>query len=165
MRWQWLPALCFSGTCIGLSWLHLKSPVFLREDVKSAIRFQIVSLIPTLSLTCTEVEHATVTTRIISQIKTKGAVGVAFVFFGTSFLFITSHFTCEWNYFPSVFVLYFEPQIIRVLSSSSAGDAKVYERILDYNKIVEALALPKGLPDTNPYRSTPCENPCEPFMF
>lgn len=38
-----------------------------------------------------------------------------------------------------------------------AGDAKVYERILDYNKIVEALALPKGLPDTNPYRSTPCK--------
>ncbi|XP_044052235.1 phosphatidylinositol polyphosphate 5-phosphatase type IV isoform X2 [Siniperca chuatsi] len=39
----------------------------------------------------------------------------------------------------------------------SAGDAKVYERILDYNKIVEALALPKGLPDTNPYRSTPSD--------
>ncbi|XP_034547335.1 phosphatidylinositol polyphosphate 5-phosphatase type IV [Notolabrus celidotus] len=77
---------------------------------------------------CSEVEHATVTTRIISQIKTKGAVGLAFTFFGTSFLFITSHFT--------------------------SGDAKVYERILDYNKIVEALALPKGLPDTNPYRST-----------
>uniref|UniRef100_A0A3B3Z9B2 Phosphatidylinositol polyphosphate 5-phosphatase type IV n=1 Tax=Periophthalmus magnuspinnatus TaxID=409849 RepID=A0A3B3Z9B2_9GOBI len=74
------------------------------------------------------VEHATVTTRIISQIKTKGAVGVGFTFFGTSFLFITSHFT---------------------------GDSKVYERILDYNKIIEALALPKGLPDTNPYRSTP----------
>lgn len=78
-----------------------------------------------------EVEHATVTTRIISQIKTKGAVGIAFTFFGTSFLFITSHFT--------------------------SGDAKVYERILDYNKIVEALALPKGLPDTNPYRSTPSD--------
>ncbi|KAM7391220.1 hypothetical protein PAMP_021924 [Pampus punctatissimus] len=77
---------------------------------------------------CSEVEHATVTTRIISQIKTKGAVGIGFTFFGTSFLFITSHFT--------------------------SGDAKVYERILDYNKIVEALALPKGLPDTNPYRST-----------
>ncbi|XP_061788690.1 phosphatidylinositol polyphosphate 5-phosphatase type IV isoform X1 [Nerophis lumbriciformis] len=77
---------------------------------------------------CSEVEHATVTTRIISQIKTKGAVGVALTFFGTSFLFITSHFT--------------------------SGDAKVYERILDYNKIVEALSLPKGLPDTNPYRST-----------
>ncbi|XP_069034307.1 phosphatidylinositol polyphosphate 5-phosphatase type IV isoform X2 [Embiotoca jacksoni] len=39
----------------------------------------------------------------------------------------------------------------------SAGDAKIYERILDYNKIVEALALPKGLPDTNPYRSTPTD--------
>ncbi|XP_059920524.1 phosphatidylinositol polyphosphate 5-phosphatase type IV isoform X1 [Gadus macrocephalus] len=76
---------------------------------------------------CSEVEHATVTTRIFSQIKTKGAVGVGFTFFGTSFLFITSHFT--------------------------SGDAKVYERILDYNKIIEALALPKGLPDTNPYRS------------
>uniref|UniRef100_A0A8B9K7D3 Inositol polyphosphate-5-phosphatase E n=1 Tax=Astyanax mexicanus TaxID=7994 RepID=A0A8B9K7D3_ASTMX len=73
------------------------------------------------------VEHATVTTRIISQIKTKGAVGIGFTFFGTSFLFITSHFT--------------------------SGDSKVYERILDYNKIVEALALPRGLPDTNPYRS------------
>uniref|UniRef100_A0A671Y2F5 Phosphatidylinositol polyphosphate 5-phosphatase type IV n=1 Tax=Sparus aurata TaxID=8175 RepID=A0A671Y2F5_SPAAU len=75
--------------------------------------------------------HGTVTTRIISQIKTKGAVGITFTFFGTSFLFITSHFT--------------------------SGDAKVYERILDYNKIVEALALPKGLPDTNPYRSTPSD--------
>ncbi|XP_051519658.1 phosphatidylinositol polyphosphate 5-phosphatase type IV-like isoform X1 [Myxocyprinus asiaticus] len=77
---------------------------------------------------CSEVEHATVTTRIISQIKTKGAVGVGFTFFGTSFLFITSHFT--------------------------SGDSKVYERILDYNKIIEALALPRNLPDTNPYRST-----------
>lgn len=80
---------------------------------------------------CSEVEHATVTTRIISQIKTKGAVGVGFTFFGTSFLFITSHFT--------------------------SGDSKVYDRILDYNKIIEALALPKCLPDTNPYRSTPSD--------
>ncbi|KAA0716354.1 72 kDa inositol polyphosphate 5-phosphatase [Triplophysa tibetana] len=79
---------------------------------------------------CSEVEHATVTTRIISQIKTKGAVGICFTFFGTSFLFITSHFT--------------------------SGDSKVYERILDYNKIIEALALPRNLPDTNPYRSTSC---------
>ena len=55
---------------------------------------------PMTSLECfvhTEVEHATVTTRIFSQIKTKGAVGVGFTFFGTSFLFITSHFTCENN--------------------------------------------------------------------
>lgn len=35
------------------------------------------------------------TTRIVSQIKTKGALGAGFTFFGTSFLFITSHFTCE----------------------------------------------------------------------
>ncbi|CAM4537870.1 unnamed protein product [Leuciscus chuanchicus] len=83
---------------------------------------------------CSEVEHATVTTRIISQIKTKGAVGIGFTFFGTSFLFITSHFT--------------------------SGDSKVYERILDYNKIIEALALPRNLPDTNPYRSTTCECYC-----
>lgn len=46
-------------------------------------------------LSLTEAEHATVTTRIISQIKTKGALGIAVTFFGTSFLFITSHFTCE----------------------------------------------------------------------
>ncbi|KAJ8377622.1 hypothetical protein AAFF_G00255310 [Aldrovandia affinis] len=80
---------------------------------------------------CSEVEQATVTTRIISQIKTKGAVGVSFTFFGTSFLFITSHFT--------------------------SGDSKVYERILDYNKIIEALTLPKSIPDTNPYRSIPSD--------
>lgn len=42
-----------------------------------------------------EVESSTVTTRIVSQIKTKGALGVSFTFFGTSLLFITSHFTCE----------------------------------------------------------------------
>lgn len=43
----------------------------------------------------TEVESSTVTTRIVSHIKTKGALGVSFTFFGTSFLFITSHFTCK----------------------------------------------------------------------
>ncbi|KAG8142113.1 hypothetical protein E2320_006738 [Naja naja] len=42
---------------------------------------------------CSEVECATVTTRIVSQFKTKGALGICFTFFGTSFLFITSHFT------------------------------------------------------------------------
>lgn len=42
----------------------------------------------------------------------------------------------------------------------SAGDSKVYERILDYNKIIEALALPRSLPDTNPYRSTNSECCC-----
>lgn len=44
---------------------------------------------------CSEVESSTVTTRIVSHIKTKGALGVSFTFFGTSLLFITSHFTCE----------------------------------------------------------------------
>ncbi|KAH0615452.1 hypothetical protein JD844_004699 [Phrynosoma platyrhinos] len=44
---------------------------------------------------CSEVEFATVTTRIVSQIKTKGALGICFTFFGTSFLFITSHFTSD----------------------------------------------------------------------
>ncbi|XP_019366345.1 PREDICTED: 72 kDa inositol polyphosphate 5-phosphatase isoform X2 [Gavialis gangeticus] len=80
---------------------------------------------------CSEVEYSTVTTRIVSQIKTKGALGISFTFFGTSFLFITSHFT--------------------------SGDSKVYERMLDYNKIIQALALPKNVPDTNPYRSSPSD--------
>ncbi|XP_067826092.1 phosphatidylinositol polyphosphate 5-phosphatase type IV [Heptranchias perlo] len=78
---------------------------------------------------CSVVEQATVTTRIVSQIKTKGAVGIAFTIFGTSFLFITSHFT--------------------------SGQGKVYERMLDYNKTIEALALPRVVPDTNVYRSDP----------
>ncbi|XP_016815955.3 phosphatidylinositol polyphosphate 5-phosphatase type IV isoform X1 [Pan troglodytes] len=76
---------------------------------------------------CSEVECSTVTTRIVSQIKTKGALGISFTFFGTSFLFITSHFTC---------------------------DGKVAERLLDYTRTVQALALPRNVPDTNPYRSS-----------
>ncbi|XP_051040851.1 phosphatidylinositol polyphosphate 5-phosphatase type IV isoform X3 [Phodopus roborovskii] len=77
---------------------------------------------------CSEVEYSTVTTRIVSQIKTKGALGVSFTFFGTSFLFITSHFT--------------------------SGDGKVAERLLDYSRTIQALALPRNVPDTNPYRSS-----------
>ncbi|KAM9324241.1 phosphatidylinositol polyphosphate 5-phosphatase type IV [Gastrophryne carolinensis] len=80
---------------------------------------------------CSEVESATVTTRIVSQIKTKGALAVSFTFFGTSFLFITSHFT--------------------------SGDGKVNERIQDYKKIVEGLQLPRSIPDTNPFRSEPMD--------
>ncbi|KAG8518657.1 LOW QUALITY PROTEIN: Protein transport protein Sec16A [Galemys pyrenaicus] len=76
---------------------------------------------------CSEVESSTVTTRMVSQIKTKGALGVGFTFFGTSFLFITSHFT--------------------------SGDGKVSERLLDYTKTVQGLALPRNVPDTSPYRS------------
>ncbi|XP_010607272.1 phosphatidylinositol polyphosphate 5-phosphatase type IV, partial [Fukomys damarensis] len=77
---------------------------------------------------CSEVECATVTTRIVSQIKTKGALGAGFTFFGTSFLFVTSHFT--------------------------SGDGKVAERLLDYSRTVQGLALPRNVPDTNPYRSS-----------
>ncbi|XP_005625165.1 phosphatidylinositol polyphosphate 5-phosphatase type IV isoform X1 [Canis lupus baileyi] len=76
---------------------------------------------------CSEVESSTVTTRIVSHIKTKGALGVSFTFFGTSFLFITSHFT--------------------------SGDGKVSERLLDYSRTIQGLALPKSVPDTSPYRS------------
>ncbi|XP_012884824.1 PREDICTED: 72 kDa inositol polyphosphate 5-phosphatase [Dipodomys ordii] len=77
---------------------------------------------------CSEVECSTVTTRIVSQIKTKGALGLSFTFFGTSFLFITSHFT--------------------------SGDGKVAERLMDYARTIQALALPRTVPDTNPYRSS-----------
>ncbi|XP_008571415.1 PREDICTED: 72 kDa inositol polyphosphate 5-phosphatase, partial [Galeopterus variegatus] len=77
---------------------------------------------------CSEVESSAVTTRIVSQIKTKGAVGLSFTFFGTSFLFITSHFT--------------------------SGDGKVEERLLDYTRTVQDLALPRVVPDTNPYHSS-----------
>ncbi|KAM4877767.1 phosphatidylinositol polyphosphate 5-phosphatase type IV [Thomomys bottae] len=77
---------------------------------------------------CSEVESSTVTTRIVSQIKTKGALGISFTFFGTSFLFITSHFT--------------------------SGDGKVAERLMDYAKTIQTLALPRTVPDTNPYRSS-----------
>ncbi|CAD7667798.1 unnamed protein product [Nyctereutes procyonoides] len=76
---------------------------------------------------CSEVESSTVTTRMVSHIKTKGALGVSFTFFGTSFLFITSHFT--------------------------SGDGKVSERLLDYSRTIQGLALPKSVPDTSPYRS------------
>ncbi|EDL93499.1 rCG45879, isoform CRA_c [Rattus norvegicus] len=36
----------------------------------------------------------------------------------------------------------------------SAGDGKVAERLLDYNRTIQALALPRNVPDTNPYRSS-----------
>ncbi|XP_027471713.1 phosphatidylinositol polyphosphate 5-phosphatase type IV isoform X1 [Zalophus californianus] len=89
---------------------------------------------------CSEVESSTVTTRIVSHIKTKGALGVSFTFFGTSFLFITSHFTSLLERPPPRSVL-------------TAGDGKVSERLLDYSRTVQGLALPKSVPDTSPFRS------------
>lgn len=35
-----------------------------------------------------------------------------------------------------------------------AGDGKVAERLLDYSRTIQALALPRNVPDTNPYRSS-----------
>uniref|UniRef100_A0A6I8QH48 Inositol polyphosphate-related phosphatase domain-containing protein n=1 Tax=Xenopus tropicalis TaxID=8364 RepID=A0A6I8QH48_XENTR len=62
---------------------------------------------------CSEVECATVTTRFFPMIKTKGAVAASFTFFGTSFLFINSHF--------------------------AAGDSKLKKRIQNYKKIIKDL--------------------------
>ncbi|XP_078489158.1 phosphatidylinositol polyphosphate 5-phosphatase type IV [Ciona intestinalis] len=58
-----------------------------------------------------------ITTRMISQIKTKGAAAMSFQFFGTEFLFLTSHF--------------------------HSGETKVKERIDDYNKVIKQLQLPR----------------------
>ncbi|KAK2120689.1 hypothetical protein P7K49_002075 [Saguinus oedipus] len=107
---------------------------------------------------CSEVESSTVTTRIVSQIKTKGALGVSFTFFGTSFLFITSHFT--WV-LAAGFVFHPGPGAGTVLAKLHAEDPTanpdvrpVAERLLDYTRTVQALALPRNVPDTNPYRSS-----------
>ncbi|OCT76517.1 hypothetical protein XELAEV_18031720mg [Xenopus laevis] len=82
-----------------------------------------------LVLFFSEVEHATVTTRFFPMFKTKGALAVSFRFFGTSFIFINSHF--------------------------AAGDSKVKDRIYNYHKIIRELKLPKNVPDTNPIYSDP----------
>lgn len=37
-----------------------------------------------------------VTTRAVTMVKTKGAVAISFSFFGTSFVFLNCHFTCEY---------------------------------------------------------------------
>lgn len=42
-------------------------------------------------------------------------------------------------------------------SVPAAGDGKVGDRLLDYSKTVQGLALPKNVPDTCPYRSDPGE--------
>ncbi|CAK8671701.1 phosphatidylinositol polyphosphate 5-phosphatase type IV-like [Clavelina lepadiformis] len=65
---------------------------------------------------CSKFEEDVVTTRFVSQIKTKGALGISFQFFGTSFLFLTAHF--------------------------HSGETKVKERIDDYNIISQRLQLP-----------------------
>ncbi|XP_067127267.1 phosphatidylinositol polyphosphate 5-phosphatase type IV [Centruroides vittatus] len=74
---------------------------------------------------CSVPEDASINTRAASMVKTKGAVAICFIFFGTSFLFINSHLT--------------------------AHAEKLKERLADYKKICNAIDLPKQLPLKPPY--------------
>ncbi|PRD26067.1 UNVERIFIED_CONTAM: Inpp5e [Trichonephila clavipes] len=91
----------FTSSSLGV--LHLC--IFLRRDL---IWF------------CSEPEEASVTTRPGSMVKTKGAVAVCFMLFGTSFLFVNSHLT--------------------------AHEQKLKERLSDYEKIISSIDLPKSIP-------------------
>ncbi|XP_033212806.1 inositol polyphosphate 5-phosphatase E isoform X2 [Belonocnema kinseyi] len=90
-------------TSAGLGTLHLA--LFLRRDL---IWF------------CSIPEEDSFSTRTGSAFRTKGAVALALIIFGTSFLFVTSHLT--------------------------AHQDKVKERIHDIKRIVRNLDLPKDLP-------------------
>ncbi|GFT50101.1 inositol polyphosphate 5-phosphatase E [Nephila pilipes] len=94
----------FTSSSLGV--LHLC--IFLRRDL---IWF------------CSEPEEANVATRPGSMVKTKGAVAVCFMLFGTSFLFVNSHLT--------------------------AHEQKLKERLSDYEKIISSLDLPKSIPVRN----------------
>lgn len=74
-----------------------------------------------------------------------------------------SHFTCGKCLMPSGNSWYNQKRSLNendpLLASNgvfclAAGDSKVNERKLDYNKTIQALTLPKNVPDTNPYRSS-----------
>eukprot|EP00794_Sanderia_malayensis_P015643 gene15643-17222_t len=67
---------------------------------------------------CSNIEQDTVATRIAHKIKTKGAIAVSFNVFGTSLLFINSHFASD--------------------------QQKLQERILDYRTICRSLSMPYG---------------------
>ena len=79
---------------------------------------------------CSIAEEDTVTVRAFKQIKTKGAVAIAFTMFGTSFIFIGSHFKAKEN------------------------NAKA--RIQDYMTINKNLRLPKQVVD-NPLQQADVE--------
>ncbi|XP_076659726.1 inositol-3-phosphate synthase isoform X2 [Halictus rubicundus] len=87
----------------GLGTLHLA--LFLRRDL---IWF------------CSIAEDASFSTRTGTAFRTKGAVAIALMLFGTSFLFITAHLT--------------------------AHQDKVKERVNDIKRIIRNLDLPKDLP-------------------
>ncbi|WAR31929.1 INP5E-like protein [Mya arenaria] len=76
---------------------------------------------------CTVPEDDLVQTRAVTMVKTKGAIAIGFQFFGTSFLFINSHF--------------------------APGDEKKKERLDDFIKISKHLNLPKQLNVTQRYDS------------
>ncbi|XP_036367978.1 ras guanine nucleotide exchange factor B-like [Octopus sinensis] len=67
---------------------------------------------------CSIPEEDSITTRAVTMIKTKGSVAVALTFFGTSMLFIISHFTASYQ--------------------------KMADRMSDYEKTIRDLRLPKG---------------------
>ncbi|XP_031842147.1 inositol-3-phosphate synthase isoform X1 [Nomia melanderi] len=87
----------------GLGTLHLA--LFLRRDL---IWF------------CSIAEDSSFSTRTGTAFRTKGAVAIALMLFGTSFLFVTAHLT--------------------------AHQDKVKERVNDIKRIVRNLDLPKDLP-------------------
>ncbi|GAB1607814.1 72 kDa inositol polyphosphate 5-phosphatase-like [Argonauta hians] len=67
---------------------------------------------------CSTPEEDSLTTRAVTMIKTKGSVAVAMTFFGTSMLFIISHFTAYYQ--------------------------KIADRMSEYEKTIRDLRLPKG---------------------
>lgn len=69
---------------------------------------------------CSIPEDASLSVRPGTAFKTKGAVAISFMLFGTSFLFVTAHLT--------------------------AHQEKVKERVSDIKKITRSLDLPKNLP-------------------
>ncbi|CAC5398640.1 INPP5E [Mytilus coruscus] len=67
---------------------------------------------------CSVPEEDQVTTRAVTMVKTKGAVAIAFSFFGTSFVFLNCHFTSD--------------------------DGKLKDRVGDFQRINSTLKLPKN---------------------
>ncbi|XP_071154192.1 phosphatidylinositol polyphosphate 5-phosphatase type IV-like isoform X1 [Mytilus edulis] len=67
---------------------------------------------------CSVPDEDQVTTRAVTMVKTKGAVAIAFSFFGTSFVFLNCHFTSD--------------------------DGKLKDRVSDFQRINSTLKLPKN---------------------
>jgi phosphatidylinositol-bisphosphatase len=77
-------------------------------------------IIVTFTLCCLVAEDSSFSVRPGTAFKTKGAVAIGFMVFGTSYLFVTAHLTAHLD--------------------------KVKERIQDVRRIVRSLDLPKQLP-------------------